>query len=118
MKTFEVTHIEDMGDYSDFYSHGTIEAENLDLAIKEFKDNWLEEDYNRDNITVINSDSDYELLEIQMDYFMDGNMLNDKEIEELEKKYDMDISDMIDNFDLDFDIGFVSHQYEIKEIDA
>lgn len=118
MKTFKVTHIEDYNDGADHYYKGDIIADNLDKAVQEFKNEWLEEDYNRDNITVVDSFEDMETLEIQTDWFKDGEQLTDKEIEELEKEHDMDISDMFDNFDLGFEISYLTHLYKIEEIDA
>lgn len=114
-KTYNVYHIEDMGDYSERYYHGTIEAKNLDEAENQFIDYWLEDDYNRDNLTNIASDEEYTVLEVATDYYNNGELLTDEAIEELEKKYDMELTDMIDNFDLEgVDIGYITHSYEIS----
>ena len=115
MKTFSVNHIEDNGEGADYYYNGDILAEDLDKAIEEFKNEWLNKEIDKNDIMVTQSDEDMEILEIDTEWFKDGELLTDKEIEELESKYQMDISDMIDNFDLGFEISYLTHSYEIKE---
>ncbi len=120
LKTYEVYHME-LNDYnSDRYYNGSIEAKNIGEAIEIFKNNFIQEQYH-DQITIENIDKDMFDMETVLlnggtDYFLDGELLSDQELEELEKKHDMEIGDLLENSDIDF--GYCDHYYELQETET
>lgn len=119
LKEFEIYHIENYGDSGgDRYYNGAINAVSMDKAIEIFKNEWIKPEF-KDDITEDYQDQGLCYLETGLEWFKNGDLLNDEQIEELESKYEMDISDMLDNFDdkLDFDISCVEHIYELRDND-
>lgn len=119
LKTFEVWHIENYGDSGgDRYYNGVIIAKDINAAIEEFKKEWIKPEF-KDDITEDYQDQGLCYLETGLEWYKDGELLTNEQIEELENKHEIDISDMLENFDdkLDFEISYIEHVYELRDND-
>jgi hypothetical protein len=117
LKTYEVYHMESNDYTSDRYYNGTVEAKNIDQAIEVFKKEYIREEY-YDQIRVEETDKDMfdnetALISGGTDYYLDGELLSNEELERLEDEHDSEIGDLLENKDLDF--GYLDHFYELIE---
>lgn len=122
LKTFEVWHIENNGYNSDRYYNGEIHAENIDKAIEIFKNEWIKPEFVKD------IDEDYQdeglaYLNTGLEYYSHGEIITKEQIEGLEKEFDMDINDIIENYEGNhkiesLELGSLEHIYELKDPDS